>query len=411
VRILLLTAFLPHRTIGHGGATVLSHYVDYFRTRHELWVLSFYFHPAELALVDELRAKFAFFKAVPFPAGRLRLVLCRLRSLVGGRPLIVCCYDVPEMWREMETLLQKQAFDILQIDLAWTGQYVRLARDHDAKTALMELDVATRPLERKYENETSPIRRLWRGKEWRNMREYEPALCQKFDLVHAVSEEDRNALLSLNPDLKVSLFRFGVDEALFAIEPKEGNDHVVLFLGSFAHPPNVDAAEYLCHAIFPRVRERVPDASLYLVGGSPPASVIRLGEMPGVTVTGWVPDVGEYLALADVCVVPLRLGGGVKLKTLEMMAAGRAVVTTRVGCEGIAARSFKHLLVVESGEEFAAETSALLTDRARRRAMGAEARALIQKEHRWGTNLRQLEKDYEMLLQGRKTRKTAPSSS
>ena len=353
MRMLLVTSYIPH--VGHGGAKVLSKIANYFASRHELWLISFYHDSDELRLMEGLEDKCAYFRALPLPLGPVRLLGCRIRSLFSGEPLLVTCYDVPAMWKEVRSVLERQSFDLLQMDLPWMGQYVKLARDSGAKTVLLELDVAVKPLRRSYEQERSSIVRLWRRRQLRSMERYEPKICEAFDLVYAASSEERELLLSLDSELRVSLLHYGVDEDLLQVEPKQGNDHTLVFLGSFGHPPNVDAANYLCESIWPVIRARIPNAQLHLVGGSPPSAVTELARAPGVTVTGWVPDVGARLANADVGVVPLRRGGGVKLKTLEMMAAGRPVVTTSVGCEGISVVDGQHVLIANSPDDFAAK--------------------------------------------------------
>jgi glycosyltransferase involved in cell wall biosynthesis len=231
------------------------------------------------------------------------------------------------------------------------------------------------------------------------MRRYEPALCRKFDRVYVVSDEDRKLLTSEGCGNEPALFRYGVDSDLLDIPPKRGTGFEILFFGSFMHPPNVDAARWLVKSILPAIRAQVPDARLTLAGGEA-AAVEGLGREPGVTVRGWVEDLKSCLRAADVCVVPLRLGGGVKLKTLEMMASGKPVVTTRVGCEGIHAEPGVHVLLGSTAEELASHIVALLRNEDLRQFLGDNARRLMMREHRWSENLAELERDYERLVHG-----------
>jgi glycosyltransferase involved in cell wall biosynthesis len=380
---------------------VASHFVEYFARRHELSVLCFYSKSEELELAREVAKNCAYFKAIPLP-GRywLHRQAARVRSLVGPRPFVVSLFDAPAMRREIGQLTDSRSFDLVQMDCAFIGQYVDLFEGYDCKTTLVEIDVHVKPLRRRFEQKTSPWGRGLARLEWRQMRSYEPALCEKFDLVYGVSEDDCRLLESMNPRLRVALFRYGADPELFDVPAKRDFWHEVLFLGSFSHRPNVDAALWFYESVVPLIRAREPKTRFRIVGGEPPAAVRKLGSDPAVTVTGWVPDVTEHLAQADVCVVPLRRGGGVKLKTLEMMAAGRAIVTTQVGCEGIGIRNGTHLVVAESAEEFAVSVVGLLRDPERRLALGRRARELASREHRWSTNLAQVEREYERLVAG-----------
>ncbi|PYR70456.1 MAG: hypothetical protein DMF88_02895 [Acidobacteria bacterium] len=398
MRMLLVTPFLPHRNVGHGTATVVSRFVQYFAARHELSIVTFYNGLEELALVDEVRQQGASVTALPFPgAGFWYRQRTRINTAFDRRPFMVSLFDVPPMRSAIRQLLRTSTFDLVHIDTTQMGSYVDLVGRGGPKTALVEIDVSMKPLRRRYEQAASWPERVVYGREWRRMCRYEPELCRKFDMVFAVSDEDRQLLATAGVADRLALFRYGVDEDVFEIPPKRQFDSALLFLGSFMHEPNVDAAEWFVTSVLPLVRARVPGATVHLVGGWQ-EKVAHLGRHPGVVVTGRVDDVKRYLAMADVCVVPLRWGGGVKLKTLEMMAAARPVVATHVGTEGIHVEHGTDVLLASSAEEFAARTVELLRDRGAREALGQNARRLVMREHRWQDNLERMERSYEMLV-------------
>jgi glycosyltransferase involved in cell wall biosynthesis len=393
MRLLLVTPFVPHQRTGHGTATVARHVVEHFRNRHQLTVACFTFSPQEEALASTLRNEGLDIRTVPFPRSRLRAWSRRLASVALGLPYTIAMFDVPAMRQLIRGLLSQYPFDVVQFDTTFAGAYVDLVPT-GTRRVLVEIDFTVKPLQRRYERERSMVKRHWYRRELQRMRRFEPALCRRFDQVLAVSAEDRHALEALDPTLRVGLLRYGADPGLFRIPLKGGAGVEVLFVGAFLHPPNVDALQWLCESILPSVRRAVPDVKVTCVGGNPPQHLRETAERSGVAMTGWVPDVAAYLARADVGVVPLRSGGGVKLKTLELMAAGRAVVTTPIGIEGIEARDGEHVLVADTAEAFAAHLVRLLQDDVLRARLAHNARSLALQDHQWTNNLRRLEEDY-----------------
>lgn len=412
LRILLVTPYVPHRDVGHGTSTIVSRFVQYFGSRHDLSVLTFWFKAEELDYVSSLKSACSLVQAVPFPRSWMHRQAARAKSLERGLPLMVPLFNVVRMREEIAKLLSRQQPELVQIDTTQMGQYVDLLENRGVKRVLLEIDVSMKPLWRRFQLTRSPWKRLWYRREWRSMCRYEPRMCRKFDLVYALTEEDRQLLKRSDPGLPVSLFRVGADSPLFEIPSREGSGNTIVFIGSFMHPPNVDGALWFYRDIFPRIRQRVPGVKLYLVGGGAPPELEKLANDHDVVLPGGAPGpdgrstpgsrahVGAYLAMADVCVVPLRLGGGVKMKTVEMMAAGRAIVITSVGREGLALRDGQHALVSDTPQEFASKVVSLLRDGRLRASLGREARSLALREHLWERNLRAVEDELETLVFG-----------
>ncbi|HEX6106089.1 MAG TPA: glycosyltransferase family 4 protein, partial [Gemmatimonadales bacterium] len=169
-----------------------------------------------------------------------------------------------------------------------------------------------------------------------------------------------------------------------------------LFIGNFIHPPNLDAAERLVHRIVPLILRELPLAELRIVGPDPgPALLASRSER--VTVTGWVPDTGEHLEDAAVVVAPLRLGGGMRVKVGEALAAGKAVVATPLAAEGLEVEDGNQLLLAESDESFASAVVALLRDPERRAALAGRARAWARDALTWDRPVAAFEALYQSL--------------
>ena len=396
MKLLFVTPFVPDERVGHGTATVSSHLVSHFARRHDVTVACFTFSAQEVELVHSLRAGGLDIHHVPFPGARVRAMWARIRSLARTEPYAIGLFQAAAMRRLLRQLVERSRYDLVQFDTTFAGAYVDVV-PVGVKTALVEIDFSVKPLERRYRRARSLLKRAWYRREWEQMRAYEPRLCRRFDIVLAVAPEDREELLRLDADLRIDLFRYGAAPSLFELPMANGNQQQVLFLGGFLHPPNAEAVQWLAESIVPLVRAQLPGVRVTCVGADPPDWLRQAAAHAGMVMTGRVPEVAPYLSVADVGVVPLRSGGGVKLKTLEMMAAGRAIVTTTIGIEGIEARAGEHLLVADDAASFANAVVRVLKDDTLRMRLGQQARALVARNHQWAVNLEQLEADYVAL--------------
>jgi glycosyltransferase involved in cell wall biosynthesis len=169
----------------------------------------------------------------------------------------------------------------------------------------------------------------------------------------------------------------------------------LVFTGKMDFRPNVDAALWFCAKVLPRITESAPEAHFYIVGKSPHARLKPLTDMPSVTITGFVQDVRPYIAAGAVCVVPLLTGGGTRLKILEAMSMGKALISTTLGCEGIHAVPDRDIVLADAADDFARQVLDLLKDGARRHRLGQSARAFVESHFQWQAVAAPLERVYE----------------
>jgi glycosyltransferase involved in cell wall biosynthesis len=234
------------------------------------------------------------------------------------------------------------------------------------------------------EETSAVVRRYLKHQAWLLARA-ERAAAQRADLLTAVSADDAAHYRSLG-STPVAIVSNGVDCAQYAslAVGRRSNAPLILFVGALSWGPNVAAVRFLATEVLPSVRARIPDARLRVIGRSPTDDVLRLGSEEGVDVVGCVSDVIPHLREAALLAVPLEAGGGTRLKILEAFAAGLPVVSTPVGCEGIAAEDGRHL-VVASRDGFAEAIAGLLHAPDRGAALAAEARLLVQREYDWSS--------------------------
>jgi glycosyltransferase involved in cell wall biosynthesis len=206
--------------------------------------------------------------------------------------------------------------------------------------------------------------------------------AQIADFVVTVSANDQAFFINYVPPTRTAVIPTGVDVEYFRANGAREEPHTLVFTGSMDWLPNDDAVKYFVGDVLPLVRREVPDARFWAVGRRP-LPALRALASEAVTVTGTVDDIRPFLDRCAVCVVPLRSGSGTRIKIFEAMAMGKSVVSTTLGAEGLPVTHGQDILLADSPEEFARAIVALLRDPARRRRLGAAARALVERNHSW----------------------------
>jgi glycosyltransferase involved in cell wall biosynthesis len=236
--------------------------------------------------------------------------------------------------------------------------------------------------------ESNPVKKLSFAIESAKMTRYECATLGRFHHIIAVSEHDRRQMLQMNPACEITVVPTGVDTQKFSVAPaSSAQPPRVVFTGSMDWEPNIDAVDYFCSEIWPRIRAEFPDAIFQIVGRNPFAKVQRLVS-ESVEVTGTVPSIAEYLEKASVVIVPLRIGGGTRLKIFEAMAMGKALVSTSIGAEGLEVESGRDLLLADNPSAFADAVILLLRDAAVRRKF-EEAAVRLAAQYDWSRVVKQ----------------------
>lgn len=309
--------------------------------------------------------------------------LLQLRSLVDRRPMQYRLFFTPGVQVAIDRALDQRTYDVVMLEHSFMGYY---SFHGHALTVIDQHNVESEIFLRSGQAERSLVRRAYNWIEYWKYRSDERRFCRSADLVLAVSDRDRATMVRWGAMPSCVVIPNGVDTRYFM--PTEEQDKTVpaahvLFTGTMNYSPNIEAMLYFCAEIWPRVLEREPEATLQIVGHSPPPEIVKLSNVRNVSVVGSVPDVRAYLARAQVVVAPLRIGGGTRLKILEAMAMARPVVSTSLGCEGLDLEAGKHLLVADQPEAFALQVTELLRDRTQRAALGGAARGLVTQQYDW----------------------------
>jgi polysaccharide biosynthesis protein PslH len=291
--------------------------------------------------------------------------LAYLGRVFQSAPFAVSKFTHPKVRRVVGSLFNENKFDIAVCD--FLSASLNFPDALATPTVLFQHNVESALWQRMATTESNPVRRLAYQLEARKMRRYERSALGKFRHVIAVSEHDRQQMLAMDPACSISLVPTGVDVQKYAVAPPASvNPPRIVFTGSMDWEPNIDAVAYFCQEVLPRVRAGFPSAVFQIVGRNPHARVKQLAS-DFVQVTGTVPSVAEYLRDATLVVVPLRIGGGTRLKIFEAMAMGKAVISTSIGAEGLEVQSGRDLLLADDAASLADSITLLLRDSALRR--------------------------------------------
>lgn len=312
--------------------------------------------------------------------GRFKRIY-QLAALLFRRPSIMWRYSPPTAGVVIRRLLRQGQFDAVLFESVITAGH-RLPPE--VRVIVDEHNLEYELLERSAEFIPSHSRKLHYQQEAAALRNVELNILGRADLALVTSERERVFLSGALPGASVRVIPNGVDTR--AYKPDERRMPVpgrIVFTGSMDYHPNEQAALYFAEQCWSRVRAQAPDATWTIVGRNPSPAVQRLASLPGVTVTGTVPLTQPYLAEACVTIAPLLVGSGTRLKLLEALAMGNAVVSTSVGYEGLDLTPGVDLLVADDPAEFAAQVTRLLRDETLRAQLGAHGRETVVRHYSW----------------------------
>lgn len=274
----------------------------------------------------------------------------------------------------------------------WTPYALYVRENTGVPTVVVAHNMEQRIWRRYYEYEKSPLKKWYIGRQMVKVASFEQRVFNWVDGAVAVSEREASEIEGLNTGLPVQIVANGVDPDYFTPSPDEHQAESFVFVGAMHWRPNQDAVQYFVDDILPLVRMHRPDASIAVVGQGPPPHIQKLGARPGVHIVGRVEDVRPYIDAATVYVVPLRIGGGTRLKILEALAMSKAVVSTSVGAEGLDVIDGTHIMIADTAATFAERIERLLADASLRRKLGEEGRKLVCERYRWDALADKLEK-------------------
>lgn len=317
-------------------------------------------------------------------------------SLLSPRSYQTASLQSPAMQDAVSRLLAGQAFDLVQVE---SSQMAGFDFGDRVPLVLDEHNLEYELLFRLYQGEHSPGRRLYNWAEYVKFHREEQACWRRANACLLTSGREREILRGLMPDKPAVVVPNGVDIEFYRPSDATVEADSLIFTGLMSYRPNIDGIMYFVEEVLPLIHRVRPDVTLKIVGAGAGDEVERLAG-PHVLVTGAVPDMRDYFARAAAAIVPLRMGSGTRLKVLEGLAMGKAMVSTGVGCEGIHVRSGEHLLIADDPQAFADGVLRVLSDAALAESLGRQGRTLVEREYGWAAITAQLEDFYAQVLAG-----------
>jgi glycosyltransferase involved in cell wall biosynthesis len=415
MKVLVLTPYLPHRRIGHGGGTAVRDLVTWLAKRHEVQVAALV-RPGENDLIGEVEELGVSVAPVTFldnrAGGPARLALLSgrtlawARSLRSGYPWYVEKYWSRDLSRQILSIAEQFAPDAVQIEylqLALLGRDLKRWRDNrpsrTPRLVLNSHELGSLPRERRAERTANPLVAYGSRRESRAWRRLQIDATGWADRTLCVTPEDHALYRNMGGKNLVTV-PLGMDLERIRPDWSPGPGHRFLFVGSFNHRPNRLAAEFLVETMWPAVAQALPDSSLILAGrGSRAFLRQRGGEVKwtdlGVQALGFVDDLTGLFRECHLFVAPLPEGGGIKIKILEAMARGIPVVTTPVGAEGITSPEDDAIVIAPYDNQFAAAVLTAAHDPEGSSSRARRARRLMEDRFSWAAIIEKLTAVYE----------------
>ncbi|MEO8697528.1 MAG: glycosyltransferase family 4 protein [Acidimicrobiales bacterium] len=404
MKILLVSPFLPSPP-RFGGQRRIDGLVRELANRHDVSVLAFnatdeWEHESLVETRTYCREVRTLSNYEPGNSkvkrrNQLRSLLSRHsyeHSLVAGR------LDFQQAFDEM---LAAQEYDVVQIEFAQMAAFRFSRRANDGPLFVLdEHNIEYDILRRTSKAAAGFTRTGYNAFNWRKLAREERAAWRRFDGVALTSARDEQLLHEDIPSCRTAVIPNGVDVREFAQSSGAVDADSLVFFGAINYFPNADGVMFFADEVFPTVRRRRPNASFKVIGPGASAEVLAR-QHGGVEIVGMVDDVNPFIERAAVIVVPLRIGGGTRLKIVEALSKGKPVVSTRLGAEGLDVVDGEHLLLADEPQEFADQIERVLADPALARRLGTAGRTLMEDRYSWGTITRQLEHFYQELLDAR----------
>ncbi len=380
MNILFLSTWFPHPA-DNGSKIRVYYLLRALGIRHKVTLLSFAFDTANPNNAEKLFDFCENLKTVqrnPFERGLLA------NTFRFFSPVPIVTLPVPEMAQAVRSVLTEIPFDVVIASNEVTATYAQLMR-HTIPKVLEEHNSLTCWMWERYEGEDPSVQRLRNWISWQKTRYYEARLFRGFDLVTMVSKRDREISLSTLPGYQgwVEVVPNGVDCQHNSFGLTQPAPKTLIFNGALTYYANYDAMQHFLEEVYPQIKRSVPEVSLTITGSTSGIDISNLRFDESTHLSGYVHDIRPLVAGAWVCVVPIRQGGGTRLKILEAMALGTPVVATSKGAEGLDLTPDRHILIADQPAEFAAQVVRLLGDHALRHHLATNARHLVEERYDW----------------------------
>lgn len=388
--------FLCHRIPypPNKGDKIRSYNILKYLSRHHKVALGFLVDEAKdlkhVQTLEKLSENVFFDQISP----RSKKVLSTIKAFLTGESISVPYFYSKQLQLELDSFLDRQSIDTVVCSSSPTAEYIFRSRHYPQLLSTTRLvmdfiDVDSQKWRQYAERERFPVSLIY-YREAKYLLEFEKRIAQEFDQLLIVSKEEKKLFTSLVPTDNIHAISNGVDLDFFypGYSPTFSlHLPALVFTGAMDYWPNIDGAIWFSEKVLPLIKVHFPDIRFYLVGSNPAPELKKLEAIQGITVTGFVEDIRDYIIQSDVCVIPLRIARGIQNKVLEAMAMGKAVVSTSEAAEGLKIDMEKDISIQNTAESFASNVVALLKDKEKSKQLGLNARLVMEKNYSWESNL------------------------
>lgn len=383
MKILFLTPYLPY-PLNNGGLIRVHHLLINIARRHDVTLICMEpDNPEQSKGIDIIQSHGVTVELVPVASAQKKKYkrIFQLLSLFSAKPYQYRQYISDAMQKTIDSHLGENTFNLLLVEFSQMGYF---NFPTDIPKYVDQHNVEYEIMQRTYETERNPLRKLLAKSEWKKYQNQEIENCEKFEGCLTTSARDAKILNKRSPRLSCHVIPNGVDSDFFQQREHKPKPNRILFTGTISYYPNTEGVLWFHQTIWPLIKKYRPDAEFCIAGKSPPSEVLRLANQDSnIIVTGAVDDMRDYYESAAVVVVPLRVGGGTRLKILEGMAMQKAIVSTSVGAEGINHTDGNDILLKDTPEDFAKAVISVMDDEKLRARLEQGGRSLVESQYDW----------------------------
>jgi glycosyltransferase involved in cell wall biosynthesis len=322
-------------------------------------------------------------------------------NFMAGKSYHISRFHTKPIAQKITEILREETFDIIQLETLQMASYLDIIRKYSkAPVVLRAHNIEHKIWQRIAENCPNPFKKLYINHLYKALKRFEISTLNKIDGIIAITPVDARNFDKLAHSSNIVSIPFGINLDTLPenlVQPEEAS---LFHIGTMNWFPNEESIKWLISEVWPKVNQLLPDLELHLAGRYMPNWMLKISE-PNITVDGEVPDVWEYMQRFSIMVVPLFSGSGIRIKIVEAMAAGKAIITTAIGAEGINYENGQHLIIAKDAKSFTDAIIKLCNDKNLRDTLGTNARMLIAKEHDNNMLMKKLTDFYSGLLEGR----------
>lgn len=403
MHILFLTQILPYPP-SSGPKVKTWHVLRYLSQNGHKITLGSFVRPEEIEYIQAVKTVCSRVHTVPIKRSRISDIGYMLRSQITGRPFLVERDDIAEMRSAVQQIVENEAVDVIHADqLTMTQFALPYANRPNGKPVLIfDAHNAVWTITERMQETLPFYLQLPLMLETKRIKQYEGMIIRDFDATFAVTELDRQALKAAVPangvakSESITVVPIAVDTDQIRPVARQADSLNLLTMGTLYYPPNADGIRWFVREVFPLIRSKVPGVKLTIIGKNPPADFLKLAEDASnrIQVTGFVPELDPYFAESALAVIPVRAGGGMRVRILEAFARAMPVVTTTVGLEGIEAVPGQDVLVADTPDDFANAVCRILGDPALQAQLSTNGRQLAESKYDWQAALRAVDNVY-----------------